>query len=172
MEAPQLKCCRKISSFSPLFQKSNKLVNLIFFIFRVQFSIIRQKKSNAETVRHSSKSRRTRSDVLEKVQEGRGIQRIHRPSRVSITRWWSHQKALENMCFASSEDLFNCLLYTLQRCQFSNESGETVFDADAFDNKFTSFETRMAACVFRKIFAITDPTSNILQSELIPICTF
>ena len=38
--------------------------------------------------------------------------------------------------------------------------------------KFTSFETRMAACVFRKIFAITDPTSNILQSELIPICTF
>ena len=64
------------------------------------------------------------------------------------------------------------LLYTLQQCQYSNQSGETVFDADAFDNKFTSFETRMAACVFRKIFAITDPTSNILQSELIPICTF
>ena len=74
-----VKCCRKISSFSPLFQKSNKLVNLIFFIFRVQFSVIRHKKSNAETVRHSSKSRRPRSDVLEKVQEGRGIQRIHRP---------------------------------------------------------------------------------------------
>ena len=58
MEEPQLKCCRKISSFSPLFQKSNKLVNLIFFFFRVQFSVIRHKKSNAETVRHSSKSRR------------------------------------------------------------------------------------------------------------------
>ena len=76
------------------------------------------------------------------------------------------------MCFASSEDLFNCLLYTLQQCQYSNESSETVFDADAFENKFTSFETRMAACIFRKIFAITDPASNILQSELIPIVIF
>ena len=64
--------------FSP-FSEGNKLVNLIFFIFRVQFSVIRHKKSNTETVRHSSKSRRPRSDVLEKVQEERGIQIIHRP---------------------------------------------------------------------------------------------
>ena len=41
----------------------------------------------------------------ERVQEDRGIQRVHRLQRISTTRWWSHQKALADMCFASSEDL-------------------------------------------------------------------
>ena len=136
----------KISSFSSLCRKSHKSIDLVLFIVRVQFSVIRHKKSNTEAP-HSSKSRRPRRDVLEKVQEEKGIQRIHRPQRVAITRWWSHQKALENMFFASSEDFFNCFLYTLQQCQYSNESGETVTDADALESKFTSFETIMTAHV-------------------------
>ena len=38
-----------------------------------------------------------------------------------------------------------------------------------FENKFTSFKTIMTAHVFREIFAITDPASNILQSEQIDL---
>ena len=95
MEEPQLKCCRTISSFSSLFWKSHKLVDRIFFIVRVQFSAIRHKKSSTETVPHSFKSRRPRSDVLEEVQGERGIQRIHRPQRASTTRWWSRQQHLK-----------------------------------------------------------------------------
>ena len=45
------------------------------------------------------------------------------------------------MFFARSEDFFNCFLYTLQQCQYLNEGGKTVTDADALENKFTSFET-------------------------------
>ena len=105
-------------------------------MFEFIFSVISHKKSNTETVPHSFKSRGPRSYVLEKVHKERGIQRIHRPQRVSTSRWWSHQEALENMFFASSEDLFNCLLYTLQHCQYSNESRETVTDADALENVY------------------------------------
>ena len=71
------------------------------------------------------------------------------------------------MFFASSEDFFNCFLYTLQQCQYSNESGETVTDADALESKFTSFETIMTAHVLRTTFDITDLASNILQAEKI-----
>ena len=37
------------------------------------------------------------------------------------------------------------------------------------ENKFTYFETIITAHVFRKIFAITDPASNILQSKQIDL---
>ena len=79
------------------------------------------------------------------------------------------KKAPENMFFARSEDLSNCLLYTLHQCPYSNKIGITVTDADALENKFTSFETIMTAHVFRKIFANTDLASNILQSEKIDL---
>ena len=39
----------------------------------------------------------------------------------------------------------------------------------SLENKFISFETIMTARVFRKIFAIADPASNILQSEKIDL---
>ena len=112
-----------------------------------------------------------RSDILEKVQKEHKIENIHRPQRVSTTRWWSHQKSLENVFFANSEKLFDCFIDTLRRCQSKQESLETVTDADALENKFCSFEVIMTAFIFKRIFGITDPASNYLQSEKIDLLT-
>ena len=109
----------KILSFSSHCRKSHKSIDLVLFIVRVQFSVIRHKKSNTEAP-HSSKSRRPRRDVLEKVQEEKGIQRIHRPQRVAITRLWSHQKALENM-FLQAQRTF----LTASYIRYSSVSNQT-----------------------------------------------
>ena len=112
-----------------------------------------------------------RSDILEKVQKEHKIENIHRPQRVSTTRWWSHQKSLENVFFANSEKLFDCFIDTLQRCPSKQESLETVTDADALENKFFSFQVIMTVFIFKRIFGITDPASNYLQSGKIDLLT-
>ena len=71
---------------------------------------------------HSQK----RSDVLEEKQRESKIQQIHQPQRVSTTRWWSHQKALENVFFAQKESLFDCFIDTLEECQLTEQNPETI----------------------------------------------
>ena len=78
---------------------------------------------------------RKRSDVLEEKHKKSKITQIHRPQRVSTTRWWSHQKALENVFFAQDGDLFDCFVDTLQDCQSANHSRETITDAEALEQK-------------------------------------
>ena len=113
---------------------------------------------------------RKRSDILEKQKES-NIQQIHRPQRVSTTRWWSHQKALENVFFAHQGELFECFIDTLEQCQSTDHSRQTITDAEALEKKLTSFETVLTAHVFNKIFSITDPASLYLQSEKIDLLT-
>lgn len=114
---------------------------------------------------------RKRSDVLEEKQKESKIQQIHRPQRVSTTRWWSHQKALENVFFAQKESLFDCFIDTFEECQSTEQSPETITDAESLEQKFTSFQTVLTAHVFKQIFAITDPASLYLQSERIDLLT-
>ena len=59
---------------------------------------------------------RKRSDILEEKQKESNIQQIHRPQRVWTERWWSHQKALENVFFAQKGKLFECFINTLDEC--------------------------------------------------------
>ena len=114
---------------------------------------------------------RKRSDILEEKQKESNIQQIHRPQRVSTTRWWSHQKALENVFFAQKGKLFECFIDTLDECQSVDQSRETITDAEALEIKLTSFETVLTAHVFNKIFSITDPASLYLQSGMIDLLT-
>ena len=72
---------------------------------------------------------RKRSDNLEEKQKESNIQQIHRQQRVSTTRWWSHQKALENVFFAQKEKLFECFIDTLNECQLVDQSEETITNA-------------------------------------------
>ena len=113
---------------------------------------------------------RKRSDILEEKQKESNIQQIHRPQRVSTTRWWSHQKALENVFFAQKGKLFECFIYT-HESQSVDQSRETITDAEALEIKLTSFETVLTAHVFNKIFSITDPASLYLQSGKIDLLT-
>ena len=114
---------------------------------------------------------RKRSDILEEKQKESNIQQIHRPQRVSTTRWWSHQKALENVFFAQKGKLFECFIDTLDECQSVDQSRETITDAEALEIKLTSFETVLTAHVFNKIFSITDPASLYLQLGKIDLLT-
>ena len=114
---------------------------------------------------------RKRSDILEEKQKKSSVSPIHRPQRVSTTRWWSHQKALNNVFFACSEALYDCFIDALQDCQSADQSVETITDAEALEHKLTSFELVLTAHLFRHIFAITDPASLYLQSEKIDLLT-
>ena len=114
---------------------------------------------------------RKRSDILEEKQKKSSVSPIHRPQRVSTTRWWSHQKALNNVFFACSEVLFDCFIDALQDCQSADQSVETIADAEALEHKLTSFELVLTAHLFRHIFAITDSASLYLQSEKIDLLT-
>ena len=115
---------------------------------------------------------RKRSDILEEKQKESNIQQIHRPQRVSTTRWRSHQKALENVFFAQKGKLFECFINTLDECQSVDHSRETIIDAEALEIKLTSLETVLTAHVFNKIFSITDPASLYLQSGKIDLLLF
>ena len=115
---------------------------------------------------------RKRSDILEEKQKESNIQQIHRPQRVSTTRWRSHQKALENVFFAQKGKLFECFINTLDECQSVDHSRETIIDAEALEIKLTSLETVLTAHVFNKIFSITDPASLNLQSGKIDLLLF
>jgi len=114
---------------------------------------------------------RKRSDILEEKQKIANISQNHRPQRVSTTRWWSHQRALDNVFFSQSESLYDCFIDTLNDCQSPSQSNETVNDAEALERKLTSFETVLTAHLFKRIFAITDPASSYLQSEKIDFLT-
>eukprot|EP00794_Sanderia_malayensis_P013143 gene13143-14494_t len=100
-----------------------------------------------------------------------GLEKLHRPQRVSTTRWWSHQKALDTVYFAQSGKLYDCFRDTFEHCLTPEHSKETVTDAEALLQKIPCFEMVITADVFRKIFAITDPASLYLQSEKIDILT-
>ena len=104
---------------------------------------------------------RKRSDILEENQKESNIQQIHRLQRVSTTKWWSHQKAFENVFFAQKGKLFECFIDTLDECQSVDQSRETIADAEALEIKLTSFE----------IFSLTDPASLYLQSGKIDLLT-
>ena len=69
-----------------------------------------------------------------------------------LTRWWSHQKALENVFFGQKGKLFECFIETLDECQSVDQSRETITDAEALEIKLTSFETVFTAYVFNQIF--------------------
>ena len=88
-----------------------------------------------------------------------------------LTRWWSHQKALENVFFGQKGKLFECFIDTLDECQSVDQSRETITDAEALEIKLTSFETVLTAHVFNQIFSITDPASPYLQSGKIDLLT-
>ena len=74
---------------------------------------------------------RKRSDILEEKHKESNIQQIHRPQRVSTTRWCSHQKALETVFFAQKGKLFECFIDTLDECQSVDQSRKTITDAEA-----------------------------------------
>ena len=114
---------------------------------------------------------RKRGDILEEKQKESNIQQIHRLQRVSTARWWSHQKALENVFFAQKGKLFECFIDTLDECQLVDQSRETITDAEALEIKLTSFDTVLTAHVFNKIFSITDPAPLYLQSGKIDLLT-
>ena len=88
-----------------------------------------------------------------------------------LTRWWSHQKALENVFFGQKGKLFECFIDTLDECQSVYQSRETITDAEALEIKLTSFEGVLTAHVFNQIFSITDPASLYLQSGKIDLLT-
>lgn len=58
----------------------------------------------------------------------------------------------------------------LKNCS-TNQSSETITDAEALELKLTSFETVLTAHAFNKIFSITDPETLYLQSEKIDLLT-
>lgn len=72
--------------------------------------------------------------------------------------------------FASSEDLFNCLLDTLQQCQSSNKRMERLTCWSSW-KQFYIFWNHNNSAFFRDILTITDPASNYLQSEKIGLLT-
>ena len=47
-------------------------------------------------------------DILQDIQKEAYLGQLHRPQRVSTTRWWSHQKALDTVFFAQSGKLYGC----------------------------------------------------------------
>eukprot|EP00794_Sanderia_malayensis_P000998 gene998-314_t len=90
---------------------------------------------------------RKRADILQDMQREAGLEKLHRPQRVSTTR------------------------DTFEHCLTPEHSKETVTDAEALLQKISCFEMVITARVFHKIFAITDPASLYLQSEKIDILT-
>ena len=75
------------------------------------------------------------------------------------------------MFFACSEALYECFVDTLQECQLSDQSTETITDAEALEHKLTSFELVLTAHLFHYLFAITDWALLYLQSEKIDLLT-
>ena len=71
--------------------------------------------------------------IFEKVQEERGIKQIHGPQRFQPLDGGRFKNHLR------TKDVFNCFLDTLQQCQSSNESRETVIDAEAPESKILLF---------------------------------
>lgn len=114
---------------------------------------------------------RKRSDILQDIQKEADLGKLHRPQRVSTTRWWSHQKALDTVFFAQSGKLYDCFRDAFEHCLTPEHSKETVTDAEALVQKISSFEMVITAHLYNKIFTITDPASLYLQSEKIDILT-
>ena len=114
---------------------------------------------------------RKRSDILQDIQKEANLGQLHRPQRVSTTRWWSHQKALDTVFFAQSGKLYDCFRDTLEHCLAPEHSKETVTDAEALLQKISCFEIVITAHLFQKIFTITDPASLYLQSEKTQLVT-
>eukprot|EP00794_Sanderia_malayensis_P013076 gene13076-14419_t len=133
-------------------------------------SVMRGKYNSLKSLIQKESSKK-RSDILEEKQKIANISQNRRPQRVSTTRWWSHQRALDNVFFSQSESLYDCFIDTLNDCQSPPQSNETVNDAEALERKLTSFETVLTAHLFKRIFAITDPASSYLQSEKIDFLT-
>ena len=114
---------------------------------------------------------RKRSDILQDIQKEANLGQLHRPQRVSTTRWWSHQKALDTVFFAQSGKLYDCFRDALEHCLAPEHSKETVTDAEGLLQKISCFEMVITAHLFHKIFTITDPASLYLQSEKIDVLT-
>ena len=118
-----------------------KTINCLIQFFHRSYSIFRH---DSQKIKYES------------VQEERGIQRVHRPQRISNTIWRSHQKHLR-ICVLQAQR--TCL--PASYISYSSASSQTRAGKQSFN------ETILTAHVFRKIFVITNPASNILQSEKI-----
>ena len=109
---------------------------------------------------------RKRSDILQDMQKEANLGQLHRPQRISTTRWWSHQKSLDTVFFVQSGKLYDCLRDALEHCLAPEHSKETVTDAEALLQKISCFEIVITARLLHKISTIIDPLSLYLQCSL------
>jgi len=124
---------------------------------------------NLEALHSLMADSHNRQDILTQSQTDRGFKQLFRTMRVSTTRWWSHQRALNNVFFAENSEVFPCILDALGEIQEKASSAKTASDASGIQIALSSFETILTAHVFKYLFDITDPASKYLQSEKIDL---
>ena len=89
-------------------------------------------------------------DILQDIQREANLGELNRPQRVSTTRWWSHQKALETVFFAQSGKLYDCFRDALGHCFAPEHSKETVTNAEAYCKRYLASKWSLRLIFFTR----------------------
>ena len=136
------KAHRKTSSFFSFFRKNRKLIDSIFFIVRVQFSMIHKKSNTKECKKRVASKESIACKGFQPLDGGR----TNKLLRICVLQ---AQRTCLTACYIC----------------YSSASSQTVNEDVILKTSLHLLKPHL----FRKIFAITHPASNILQSKQIDL---